>query len=67
MLIFGKEREREEGGKDPLLFESVSSPEEFHPQALTEPDVAVSRHPAIIDESNSGLTLPKGSSFAMQS
>ena len=25
-----------------------SSPREFHPQALTEPDVTVSRHPALI-------------------
>jgi hypothetical protein len=27
-----------------------SSPEEFHPQALTEPDVTVSHHPALIDQ-----------------
>jgi hypothetical protein len=25
-----------------------SSPGEFHPQALTDPDVTVSRHPALI-------------------
>jgi hypothetical protein len=39
-----------------------SSPGEFHPQALTDPDVTVSRHPARIThtvgfESN-GLALP---------
>jgi len=27
-----------------------SSPGEFHPQALTETDVTVSRHPALIDQ-----------------
>ena len=28
--------------------EESSSPGEFHPQALTDPDVTVSRHPALI-------------------
>ena len=31
-------------------FEESSSPGEFHPQALTDPDVTVSRHPALIDQ-----------------
>ncbi len=31
-----------------LDFQGSSSPGEFHPQALTEPDVTVSRHPALI-------------------
>ena len=29
-------------------FKVSSSPGEFHPQALTDPDVTVSRHPALI-------------------
>ena len=44
---------------------SPSSPGEFHPQALTDPDVTVSRHPARIispPSSPSGLVLPPGSS-----
>ena len=37
-----------------------SSPGEFHPQALTDPDVTVSRHPALIIQlpSSSNLALP---------
>ena len=36
-----------------------SSPGEFHPQALTEPDVTVSRHPALIDQPNKAALYPK--------
>jgi hypothetical protein len=35
-----------------------SSPGEFHPQALTDPDVTVSRHPALIIQLPSIATLP---------
>jgi hypothetical protein len=35
-----------------------SSPGEFHPQALTDPDVTVSRHPALIIQLLSPATLP---------
>jgi hypothetical protein len=35
-----------------------SSPEEFHPQALTDTDVTVSRHPALIIQLPSPATLP---------
>jgi hypothetical protein len=35
-----------------------SSPGEFHPQALTETDVTVSRHPALIIQSLFLATLP---------
>jgi len=35
-----------------------SSPGEFHPQALTDPDVTVSRHPALIIQLPSPATLP---------
>lgn len=31
-----------------------SSPREFHPQALTEPDLNVSAHPALIVQSQEG-------------
>ena len=34
-----------------------SSPGEFHPQALTDPDVTVSRHPALIIPSPSPANL----------
>ena len=44
----------------------LSSPGEFHPQALPEPDVTVSRHPARITPTAglkpNGLALPLGSS-----
>ncbi len=30
--------------------EQSSGPGEFHPQALTEPDVSLSTHPALIDQ-----------------
>ncbi len=41
-----------------------SSPGEFHPQALTDPDVTVSRHPALItpSPSSANLALSSGSS-----
>jgi hypothetical protein len=35
-----------------------SSPGEFHPQALTDPDVTVSRHPALIIQLPLPATLP---------
>ena len=35
-----------------------SSPGEFHPQALTDPDVNVSAHPALIIQSLFSATLP---------
>jgi len=35
-----------------------SSPGEFHPQALTDTDVTVSRHPALIIQSLFLTTLP---------
>jgi len=35
-----------------------SSPGEFHPQALTDPDVTVSRHPALIIQLPSPAMLP---------
>jgi hypothetical protein len=38
--------EGKEGKKDNLM--KSSSPGDFHPQALTDPDVTVSRHPALI-------------------
>ena len=38
--------------------EESSSPGEFHPQALTDPDVTVSRHPALIIQLPSPATLP---------
>jgi tripartite-type tricarboxylate transporter receptor subunit TctC len=40
------------------LPEVSSSPGEFHPQALTDPDVTVSRHPALIIQLPSPATLP---------
>jgi len=42
------------------LTDEPSSPGEFHPQALTDPDVTVSRHPAriISPQSSSGLAYP---------
>jgi hypothetical protein len=52
--------------KFPRLLTS-SSPGEFHPQALTDPDVTVSRHPALIDQPKLAALLLKGSSSAMQS
>ena len=39
-------------------FGESSSPGEFHPQALTDPDVTVSRHPALIIQLPSLATLP---------
>jgi hypothetical protein len=36
--------------------EGVSSPGEFHPQALPDPDVNLSAHPAPIDQPISGFT-----------
>ena len=48
------------------FFVESSSPGEFHPQALMEPDVTVSRHPARITPTAgfkaNGLALPLGSS-----
>ena len=41
-----------------VLIIQSSSPGEFHPQALTDPDVTVSRHPALIIELPSLATLP---------
>jgi hypothetical protein len=41
-----------------LYLTESSSPEEFHPQALTDPDVTVSRHPALIIPLPSPATLP---------
>ena len=40
-----------------------SSPGEFHPQTLTDPDVTVSRHPALIIQLPyyGNLSLPPGS------
>ncbi len=38
--------------------EESSSPGEFYPQALTDPDVTVSRHPALIIQLPSPATLP---------
>jgi hypothetical protein len=38
--------------------EESSSPGEFHPQALTDPDVNVSAHPALIIPSLFSATLP---------
>ena len=38
--------------------EGSSSPGDFHPQALTDPDVTVSRHPALIIRLLSPATLP---------
>ena len=49
------------------IFPPSSSPGEFHPQALTDPDVTVSRHPALIDQPKMAALLLKGSSSAMQS
>jgi hypothetical protein len=40
------------------FFEKSSSPGEFHPQALTDPDVNVSAHPALIIQSLFSATLP---------
>jgi len=39
-------------------FEESSSPGEFHPQGFTDPDVTVSRHPALIIQLPSPATLP---------
>ena len=39
-----------------------SSPGELHPQALTDPDVSVSTHPAPTVQPVNGFALPKGSS-----
>jgi hypothetical protein len=39
-------------------FVESSSPGEFHPQALTDPDVTVSRHPALIIQSLFLATSP---------
>jgi hypothetical protein len=41
-----------------LEAEESSSPGEFHPQALTDPDVTVSRHPALIIQLPFPATLP---------
>jgi len=62
-------------GKMPVFRHQVSglktaesnSPGEFHPQALTEPDVSLSTHPALIDQPNMAALLPEGASSAMQS
>ena len=48
---------KENSPPQPDLEES-SSPGEFHPQALTDPDVTVSRHPALIIQLPSPATLP---------
>ncbi len=44
--------------RDFLSDNQSSSLGEFHPQALTEPDVTVSRHPAPIIQSPFIATLP---------
>ena len=50
-------------GNFPLQSQQSSSPGESHPQALPEPDVTVSRHPApIIQPTANGLVLSTGSS-----
>jgi hypothetical protein len=41
-----------------LIVEESSSPGEFHPQALTDPDVNVSAHPALIIQSLFLATSP---------
>jgi hypothetical protein len=51
----------------PFSMPESSSPGEFHPEALTEPDVSLSTHPALIDQPKMAALLPKGSSSAMQS
>jgi hypothetical protein len=38
-----------------------SGPGELHPQALTDPDVSVSTHPALTVQPVNGFALPKGS------
>ena len=48
---FGKESTRKGDAKS-------SSPGEFHPQALTDPDVNVSAHPALIIQSLFLATSP---------
>ena len=55
----------QKGIRPPAKINAPSRPGEFHPQALTDPDVTVSRHPArIIPPLSfpSGLTLSPGSS-----
>ena len=51
-LPLHREKER------PLKNPESSSPGEFHPQALTDPDVTVSCHPALIIQLPSPATLP---------
>jgi len=41
--------------------EESSGPGELHPQALTDPDVSVSTHPALTVQPVNGFALPKGS------
>jgi hypothetical protein len=41
-----------------VKFGESSSPGEFHPQALTDTDVTVSRHPALIIQLPFPATLP---------
>jgi len=44
--------------KEEIVGAKSSSPGEFHPQALTDPDVNVSAHPALIIQSLFLTTLP---------
>ena len=45
--------------KPPYFPTESSSPGEFHLQALTDPDVTVSRHPALIDQPQ--VSIPSAS------
>ena len=56
-----------DGAPEPVFLaadggDESSSPGELHPQALTDPDVSVSTHPAPTVHPVNGFALPKGSS-----
>ena len=56
-----------DGAPEPMLLagdcdDKSSGPGELHPQALTDPDVSVSTHPAPTVQPVNGFALPKGSS-----